>query len=89
MCLPYFYRGVRALAFSPNNSFLASGGSESLIIWSIQQDQCQQIKNFSLKNSEMIQNQIGAGSSGANYGSMMRIAPGSGQEENTAQKAIV
>ena len=68
---------------------LASGGSDSLIIWSLQQDDCQQIKNFGLKNSEQIQNQLATGSSGANYGGMVRIAPGSGQEENTGQKALV
>ena len=64
---------------------LASGGSNSLIVWLIQQNECQQLKNFSLKNSE----QLGNGSSGAHYGGIMRIAPGSGQDENTGMKASV
>lgn len=88
---------MRSLAFSPNNSMLASGGFENLIIWTLQQDQCQIIKSFSLKGTGQPgkQNPLGAGSSGANYGVLGMAAAGSGQsgnhplEENSVQKTMV
>lgn len=65
--------GLRTMAFSPNNSMLAAGGEDNLIIWSIGQGAySMMIKHFQRSNALQ---------SGANYGGM-GIAPGSGQSGN-------
>lgn len=75
--------GVGCLAFSPNNKMLASGGINSLVIWSTQ-DSCQVMRHFTKGNTHGM---IGANGTGHLQSNGQGYQPG--QTSQLGPKAVI